>query len=136
MSNYLDTKEVAEMIKISPNTLAAWRSAGKGPPYMQIGKGVVRYKSSDVEGWMATLYADDKPTEADDVFEEPVPTRIETLTQDEKVEEAEKLLASVEDLTDLTTQNLLLILSALSVEVPPRPRKEALVKLVLENLEN
>lgn len=43
--------EVAAMLKLSPNTLANWRSQGKGPAYSKAGR-LVRYWSDDVDDWM------------------------------------------------------------------------------------
>ena len=37
MSNLLTPAELATMLGMSVRTLANWRSAGKGPPYVKIG---------------------------------------------------------------------------------------------------
>lgn len=133
-TQFLDTKEVAEMIGISPNTLAAWRSMGKGPPYMQIGQGAVRYKEADIVEWMESQYVQSSLA-VEDVFEpESEPTPVEEMSDEDKLAEAERLLDSVEDLEDLTTKELLLVLSALKVEPPKRARKTELIDLVMASL--
>lgn len=38
--------------RISARTLANWRSAGNGPPFVKIG-GAIVYRSIDVESWEA-----------------------------------------------------------------------------------
>ncbi len=44
-------KEAADFIKVFESTLATWRYLGKGPTYVKAGK-IVRYRASDLEGWM------------------------------------------------------------------------------------
>lgn len=41
----------AEMIGLKHNTLAVWRSQGKGPIYLKIGRKVL-YKEADVMAWL------------------------------------------------------------------------------------
>ena len=52
--------ELAVMLDMSPRTLANWRSAGKGPPYVKIGveppeghqdRRKVRYQRAVAERW-------------------------------------------------------------------------------------
>lgn len=44
--------EVAEFLRVSVQTLANWRSLGRGPVYVQFDDaGSIRYRWSDVEGW-------------------------------------------------------------------------------------
>lgn len=52
-SDLLTTVEAAEFLRRQPQTLAYWRCAGKGPPYVKAGAGV-RYRLSDLEAWLAT----------------------------------------------------------------------------------
>jgi hypothetical protein len=40
--------EAAEILKIKPGTLAAWRVRGEGPPYLKIGA-LVRYDGDALE---------------------------------------------------------------------------------------
>ena len=52
ISNLLTANEVAEILQVSPRTLASWRS--KYPddlPFVKVG-GLVRYRDSDVEDYI------------------------------------------------------------------------------------
>lgn len=40
-SSYLTSKEVAGRWRLSDQTLANWRSAGKGPPFIRVGTRVL-----------------------------------------------------------------------------------------------
>lgn len=51
----LNTKQVAEMIGVSPITLRGWRAVGKGPTSFNVGQSV-RYRSEDVDAWMNQQY--------------------------------------------------------------------------------
>lgn len=53
--------EVAEMLGIPEKTLTQWRSDGKGPRYLKVGR-YVRYRWSEVNEWLSTREAD--PTAA------------------------------------------------------------------------
>lgn len=44
------TDEVATYLKKPPKTLAEWRSRGRGPRYVVVGRDV-RYRWSDVDEW-------------------------------------------------------------------------------------
>ena len=48
------TNDVAALLAVSPQTLALWRSHGRGPDYMKLGK-VVRYERAAVESFMRNL---------------------------------------------------------------------------------
>lgn len=48
---YLSTRQVGEMLGMSPASLTNWRSAGKGPPYARIGKKVV-YPAATLMEWI------------------------------------------------------------------------------------
>jgi pyruvate/2-oxoglutarate dehydrogenase complex dihydrolipoamide acyltransferase (E2) component len=52
---YLSPKELSEHLdhKISPKTLANWRSAGRGPRYRRVGNKIL-YAMSWIEEWEAT----------------------------------------------------------------------------------
>jgi len=52
-STILTATEVAEQTGLSVETLAQWRSQGKGPPYVKISRNCVRYRQSDLDGWLA-----------------------------------------------------------------------------------
>jgi excisionase family DNA binding protein len=45
--------EVAQVLGIPEHTLAQWRSKGKGPDYIKVGRHV-RYRWSDVSTWLDT----------------------------------------------------------------------------------
>ena len=49
---YVDTREAAERLGLSPSTLARYRITGAGPWYYRFG-GCVRYAESDLEAWAA-----------------------------------------------------------------------------------
>lgn len=51
MDNLLTTDELAEQLKIKPQTLANWRHNKKGPMVTKL-EGSVRYKQSDVIAWI------------------------------------------------------------------------------------
>ena len=48
---YLTTKEAAEYLRISKQTLSNWRFRGEGPDYIKVGGRVV-YASEDVSAWL------------------------------------------------------------------------------------
>lgn len=48
---YIDEKQVAEYLGISPKTLQGYRVKGGGPEFMKIGHKSVRYKFSDIQQW-------------------------------------------------------------------------------------
>jgi len=53
--SYLKADEVGEMLSISTNTLACWRSCRKGPDWVKFGYGkgaFIRYPLSDLQGWI------------------------------------------------------------------------------------
>ncbi len=44
--------DLAELLGVPVATLANWRCAGKGPPFLKVGR-YVRYRPRDVERWIA-----------------------------------------------------------------------------------
>lgn len=52
MSNYLSTREVADLLGMSPHTINRWRYEGTGPKFVRIGSKVCRYRAEDVEQWI------------------------------------------------------------------------------------
>lgn len=44
--------EVAGALKMSRQTLANWRSEGRGPRFIKVGGRSVRYRRGDVEAWI------------------------------------------------------------------------------------
>jgi predicted site-specific integrase-resolvase len=47
---YLTSKEVADRWRLSDQTLANWRSAGKGPPFIRVGSRVL-YPVEGIQAW-------------------------------------------------------------------------------------
>jgi len=52
MEKILTSKEVANLLGIKPQTLAAWRSRGKGPEYIRVSGRMVLYRESDLIRWL------------------------------------------------------------------------------------
>jgi hypothetical protein len=51
MTTLLTTDEAAAALRVSPGTLACWRSRRTGPPYVKIG-GRVAYQHVDLEAYV------------------------------------------------------------------------------------
>lgn len=54
-TDLLTPKETAEMLRVSTDTLEAWRAKRKGPPWTKLGDGgrsPVRYRRADVEAYL------------------------------------------------------------------------------------
>lgn len=49
-TNWLNQDELAARWGLSPRTLEAWRSEGRGPAFLKIG-GRVHYRLEDIEVW-------------------------------------------------------------------------------------
>lgn len=47
----LSTEEAAALIGIKPGTLAIWRTTGKSPRFIKVGK-LVRYHERDIIEWL------------------------------------------------------------------------------------
>jgi len=47
--------QVAEYTQTSVPTLARWASEGRGPRFVRLGRGAVRYRRDDVLAWIAGL---------------------------------------------------------------------------------
>ena len=45
--------EVAKITGLSVETLAQWRSQKRGIPYVKISRNCVRYRQSDLDGWLS-----------------------------------------------------------------------------------
>ena len=52
MTKYYTTKEIADMLKLTQQTLKLWRRKGKGPKFVKIEGKMIRYPSIDFEEWM------------------------------------------------------------------------------------
>ena len=51
MDTLLTSPEVSNILRVPEKTLANWRSAGKGPRSLRIGRHV-RYRRSDLLAWL------------------------------------------------------------------------------------
>ena len=52
-SKLLSPRDVAAITGLSVETLAQWRSQGRGPLFVKISRNFVRYRKSDLDGWLA-----------------------------------------------------------------------------------
>ncbi len=52
MDDFYTAIELADLLKISAPTLARWRGAGQGPPFVQL-EGTIRYPREGVDRWLA-----------------------------------------------------------------------------------
>jgi len=52
LPDWVDTKELASWLHLSPQTFRKWRLTGGGPQYVKFGNRVL-YKRKDVESWLA-----------------------------------------------------------------------------------
>ena len=52
---YLTTEELAERIRMKPQTIRKWRRVGGGPPFRRMGKNRVLYAVKDVDAWLAAI---------------------------------------------------------------------------------
>ena len=63
-------EEAAQVMRSRPQTLARWRSEGKGPAFVKYGRGRVFYRRADIEEWWArqvrTSTSDATPAQAQD----------------------------------------------------------------------
>jgi hypothetical protein len=48
---YWTTKELAEHLRASEETVRGWRSRGGGPPFVKV-KGLIRYRIKDVRAFL------------------------------------------------------------------------------------
>jgi len=56
VSELLDIREAAEMLKVAPDTLRAWRRRRQRPPYHRLGIGgvrLIRYRRKEIEKWIS-----------------------------------------------------------------------------------
>ena len=52
-SGLLSPDDVARQTGLSVETLAQWRSQKRGPNFVKISRNCVRYRQSDLDGWLA-----------------------------------------------------------------------------------
>ena len=50
----LDSTQAALMLGTTPDTLVDWRVDRKGPPYLKLTNGMVRYQVRDLLAWLGT----------------------------------------------------------------------------------
>jgi Helix-turn-helix domain len=48
----VDADEAARLLSVTARTLGQWRYKGIGPPYLKIGSKIVRYRLSDLVGFI------------------------------------------------------------------------------------
>jgi len=60
----MNQKEVKEITGLADSTLEQWRLKGKGPKFIKLGR-LVRYRTSDVQSYIAGLQGFASTTEAD-----------------------------------------------------------------------
>ena len=48
--DFITTREAAQLLRLSPITLAQWRCRDEGPPFVRLGR-AVRYRAGDVRDW-------------------------------------------------------------------------------------
>jgi predicted DNA-binding transcriptional regulator AlpA len=58
----LSQREVAVRLGVSARTVEGWRARGVGPPYLRLSARAVRYRSSDLEQWLARRRVGDEPS--------------------------------------------------------------------------
>ncbi|WP_043629878.1 helix-turn-helix transcriptional regulator [Nonomuraea candida] len=52
----LTSEELAHYVKVKRRTVETWRTRNKGPAYIRIEGGYVRYRLADVENWLNNSY--------------------------------------------------------------------------------
>ena len=50
---FLNTRQAAEFLGVSPAWLELCRSRGDGPPYVCVGEKLIKYRRKSLEQWMA-----------------------------------------------------------------------------------
>lgn len=48
----LTPRQLADAIKVTPRTLASWRNANIGPPFVRMNGHGIRYATKDVSAWL------------------------------------------------------------------------------------
>jgi len=52
-ADWLRPRDVERQFGIGRQTLANWRSVGRGPAYITVSRRLVLYRRSDIEAWLA-----------------------------------------------------------------------------------
>jgi excisionase family DNA binding protein len=58
MSELATTREVATMLRVSPETVLRWYRSGKLPGGRRLGSNVLRFDRHEVEAWLAGTRSD------------------------------------------------------------------------------
>ena len=51
MSDLMTEHEVAELLRLTRQTLSRWRAEDRGPAFLKI-EGTIRYRREDVQAWL------------------------------------------------------------------------------------
>ena len=51
-SSLLDTESAARVVGVSKRQFELWRRNGGGPPWLALGRKVIRYRLLDIEAWL------------------------------------------------------------------------------------
>ena len=62
---YLNTRQVAEILGLSGRTISNWRRRGSGPPWYRVG-GAIRYLRHEVDAWVITQASTESSSEEDE----------------------------------------------------------------------
>ena len=57
-ATYLDTREAAKFLRLSPRTLERMRVEGAGPKFLKAGRGIrakVLYREEDLRSWVEAI---------------------------------------------------------------------------------
>lgn len=54
---YLTPEEVSSTLRVAPSTLGQWRYRSEGPRWVKLKSGVIRYRASVVQAWIADCEA-------------------------------------------------------------------------------
>jgi predicted DNA-binding transcriptional regulator AlpA len=52
---FYTSRQLAELLGVSPRTLEGWRRIRTGPKYLAVSHRMVRYRGADVQAWLATF---------------------------------------------------------------------------------
>ena len=52
MDSLLTSRDVSELLSVSPATLSRWRDRGDGPRWLELSAGIPRYRPEDVTIWL------------------------------------------------------------------------------------
>lgn len=52
MHDMMKEREVAELLRVTRQTLSRWRAEDQGPPFVKL-EGSIRYPRADLDRWLA-----------------------------------------------------------------------------------